>query len=173
MNDLYTFTVPVFIKTLDGLKKVLAKAEGYAKEKGIDEKTFLADQLIGDMFPLTKQVQSACDQAKNGTARLAAVEAPRFEDTEQTFSELQTRIDRTIDYLNAVPKDAFTDAATRQVVLPYFKDKYFTGFDYAREYLIPNFYFHTVIAYGIVRKNGVQIGKGDYINGLPLNDLPA
>ncbi len=171
MNDIYTYTVPVFIKSLGGLKNVLAKAEVFAKEKGMSEADFLADRLAPDMFPLVKQVQTACDNAKGATARLSGGEAPKFEDTEQSFSELLERVDKTIEFIQSVPESAFKDAATRQIILPYYKDKYLTGFDYAREYALPNFFFHLVTAYGIVRKSGVPIGKADYANNISFKDL--
>jgi hypothetical protein len=171
MTELYTYTVPIFIKSLGGLKAVLSKAEAHGREAGIAEADFLADRLAPDMFPLVKQVQVACDNAKGATARLAGIEAPKFEDTETTFSELQARIDKTIDFLKSVPEGAFEDAATRQIVLPYVPDKYMTGFDYVREYVLPNFFFHLVTAYALVRKNGAPIGKADYANNPTFNDL--
>ncbi|MFI5260426.1 MAG: DUF1993 family protein [Candidatus Paceibacteria bacterium] len=171
MNDLYLYTVPVFIKSLGGLKTVLTKAEAHAKETGMNEAEFLADRLWPDMFPLAKQVQVACDNAKGAAARLAGVEMPKFEDTEQTFAELIARIDKTVEFLNSIPESAFAEAATRQIVLPYFPDKYMTGFDYAREYALPNFFFHVVTAYGLIRKNGVAIGKADIANNPTFRDL--
>lgn len=171
MNDIYTFTVPVFVKSLGGLKGVLSKAEAFAKEMGMNEEDFLSDKLAPDMFPLVKQVQVACDNAKGATARLAGVEVPKFDDTEKTFAELQARIDKTLEFVQSVPESAFKNAAGRRVTLPYFKDKYITGFDYAREYAIPNFFFHLVTAYGLVRKNGVPIGKADYANRPSFRDV--
>ena len=171
MNDIYTYSVPLFIKSLGGLKTVLTKAEAHAKEAGIAEADFLADRLAPDMFPLVKQVQVACDNAKGATARLAGVEAPKYEDTEATFAELQARIDKTLAFIQSVPEGAFEDAATRQIVLPYFPDKYMTGFDYLREYVLPNFFFHVVTAYAIVRKNGAPIGKADFANNPTFRDL--
>ena len=167
MDSIYEFTVPVFIKMLGGLKGVLQKA----KEHGLDEATLLNDKLAPDMFPLVKQVQTATDNAKGVVGRLTKVEAPKYEDTEMTFAELDARIDKTIAFLQTVKKEDFADAAQAQVTMPWFPGKFMTGFDYAREYAIPNFFFHVATAYGIVRKNGVQIGKADYINGLPLQDL--
>ena len=171
MNDIYTYTVPLFVKSLGGLKNVLVKAEAHAKEKGESEADMLADRLAPDMFSLAKQVQVACDNAKGATARLAGVEVPKFEDTEQTFSELMARIDKTIEFVQSVPESAFADAASRKVTLPYFAGKYITGFDYVREYALPNFFFHVVAAYAIVRKNGVAIGKADYANNPNFRDL--
>lgn len=171
MNTLYTFTIPVFIKTLSGLKTILTKAQSSIQETGMTEATLLADRLAPDMFPLVKQVQVACDNAKNSVARLSGVEAPKFEDTEETIAELLTRIDATIAFLKSVPEDTFVDTATRQIVLPHFPTYSMTGFDYAREYALPNFFFHVVTAYGIVRKNGVAISKADYIHGLTQQPL--
>jgi len=167
MDSIYEFTVPVFIKMLGGLKGVLQKA----KEHGGDEAALLNDKLARDMFPLVKQVQSATDNAKGLVGRVTKVEAPKFEDTETTLAELDARIDKTIAFLQTVKEEDFVDAANAQVTLPWFPGKFMTGYDYAREYAIPNFFFHTATAYGIIRKNGVQIGKADYMNGIPLQDL--
>ena len=166
MNDIYTYTVPIFIKTLGGLKSVLVKAEAYAKEEGISEETLLADRLAPDMFPLIKQVQMSCDNAKNSTARLAGVEAPKYEDDEKTFAELLARVDKTITFIQSVPESSFTGAAERHITLPYYEGKYLTGFDYAREYALPNFFFHLVTSYALIRKNNVPIGKADYANNI-------
>jgi uncharacterized protein len=171
MNDIYTFTVPIFIKSLGGLKNVLAKAHAHAKEKGMNEAEFLADRLAPDMYPLVKQVQVACDNAKGATARLAGVEAPKYEDTEETFSELAARIDKTVAYIKSVPEANFKDAGSRKITMPYFAGKYITGFDYVREYVLPNFFFHVVTAYALIRKNGVAIGKADFANNPTFRDL--
>jgi hypothetical protein len=167
MDQIFDFTVPVFIKGLTGLKLVLQKAA----EHGLDENALLAERLAPDMFPFVKQVQSATDNAKGCAARLSGQEIPKFEDTETTLVELQARLDKTIAYLRTISKDSFVNAAAVQVVLPYMPGKFMTGFDYAREYALPNFFFHVSMAYAIVRKNGVPIGKADYIAGLPLQDL--
>jgi hypothetical protein len=171
MHDIYTYTVPVFIKHLGGLKNILEKAAAFIVEKGLNEKELLASVLYTDMFNFTKQVQVACDTAKGAVARLAGVEIPKYEDTETTIAELMARVDKTIVFIQSVPESLFADATARKVTLPYFKDKYMTGFDYAREYAVPNFLFHVVTAYGLVRHAGVPIGKADYMNGMPLKDL--
>ncbi len=167
MNHVYDYTVPVFIKTLGGLRIVLQKAH----EHELEEEKLLNDRLAPDMFPFVRQVQVACDNAKGATARLAGIEIPKFDDNESSLVELQTRIDNTIDFLRSVPKSAFDGAAERRISLSYFPDKYMNGGDYAREYAIPNFFFHVVIAYALARKNNVPIGKADYINGMPLRNL--
>ncbi len=169
--NLYDVTVPTFIKLLGGLKNVLAKAEAFAQEKGMQESALLEDRLAPDMFPLVKQVQVACDNAKGATARLAGVEVPKMEDNEKTIQELQNRIDKTLAFVQSVPETSFADAHARQITLPYFPDKFMHGEDYALQYAIPNFIFHVTTAYGIVRKNGVPIGKADFMNGMPLQDM--
>lgn len=173
MNDLYTFTVPIFIKTLGGLRGVLEKAEVFVKERGVSEQEFLGKQFWPDMFPLKKQVQVACDNAKLGVMRLTGTEMSKVEDTEETFTELLSRIDKTTTFLKAVSESSYEEAAERQITLSYFPGKYLTGGDYVRAYLIPNFFFHVVTAYDLVRTQGVPVGKADYSNGLPFKNLSA
>ncbi len=170
MNDIYTFTIPIFIKSLGGLEAVLRKAENFVKEKGLAEKDFLAERLAPDMFPLVKQVQVASDNAKGAAARLSGSEAPKFEDREETFEALYSRIAKTVEYLKGITPASFEGAHERKAELPYFPGKHMTGFDYAREYALPNFFFHVTIAYAIIRHKGVDVGKADYTNGLPLKD---
>ena len=167
MNPLYEFTIPVFAKALRGLRTVLTKA----REHGLEDEALLADRIAPDMFPLSKQVQIATDNAKGAVARLTGTEMPVFEDTETTIEQLLARIDATLAYIESVPQEAFAEAATREVTLPYFPGKFMTGFEYTRGYAIPNFFFHVAMTYAIVRKNGVAIGKVDYMHGLPLQDL--
>lgn len=168
MDSIYEFTIPVFIKMLGGLKGVLKKAGEHPE---LDQTALLNDRLAPDMFPLVKQVQVATDNAKGAAARFSGTEAPKYEDNETTLAELDARIDKTIEYLKSFNKESFANAANIQATFPYFPGKFMNGFDYAREYAIPNFFFHVATAYAIVRKNGVQIGKADYMNGLPLQDL--
>lgn len=167
MHSLYSLTVPVFIKALGGLKIILQKAH----EHGVDENVLLSDALAPDMFPFVRQVQIACDQAKGAAARLSGKDIPSFPDTETTLAGLIARVDKTVEFLNSVSEQDFAGAEERAIVLPYFPNKFLKGFDYAREYALPNFFFHVAIAYALVRKNGVAIGKADYINGLPLQDM--
>src|SRR5262245_56059620 len=102
MNTIYDFTVPVFIKQLGGLKLVLQKAEDHIKEKGLSEEELLNSRVIDDMYPLVRQIQIACDNAKGATSRLAGIEPPKWEDTEKTIPELQARVDKTIEYINSI-----------------------------------------------------------------------
>lgn len=170
MNDIYTYTVPVFIKLLSGLKQVLTKAKADADAGKFEESMLVNDRLAPDMFPFKKQVQVATDHAKGAAGRLSGVDAPKYEDTEETLTELIARVDKTIEYLNTVTEESFRDAKDRKITLSYFPGKYMTGFDYAREYAIPNVYFHTTIAYALVRKNDVAVGKADYVTSLPFQD---
>jgi uncharacterized protein len=167
MSDLYNYIAPALIKGLGGLRNILEKAEAH----GVTEEELFGDALAPDMFPFVKQVQIACDQAKGAMARLSGTDIPSFADTEGTYEELKARIDKTIAFISSIPESAFINAATVQVTLPYFPGKYMTGPDYAREYVIPNFYFHLTTAYGLIRKRGVAIGKADFMNGLPLRPL--
>lgn len=173
-TNLYTMTVPVFIKSLTALSAVLKKAEAHAIEKSTPRHNYvdalLNDRLVFDQFPLVRQVQIATDNAKAVAARLGGLEMPKFEDTEKTFAELQERIEKTIAFLKTIPEDALAGKEEARVTLPYWADKYLTGSEYVTEYLLPNFFFHTVTAYAIARKNGVQIGKADFFGGLPLKD---
>jgi hypothetical protein len=119
------------------------------------------------MFPLLRQVQLACDFAKNSTARLAAQEPPRFPDEEQTFEELAARVARTIDYVKSVPAAAFEGAETRDITVPL-RDRTLTmkGLPFLQRWALPNFLFHVTTAYGILRHNGVEIGKRDFLGGV-------
>lgn len=155
------------LKALDG---VLTKAETYAKEKGLPESALLDAKLIDDMFPMKKQVQVATDNAKGAAARLGGLEVPVFADDEQSFADLHARIAKTLAFLDTVKEESFADAANRRITLPYFPGKYMTGEGYAYEYVLPNFFFHITTAYAILRKEGVPVGKADYMGGLPLID---
>jgi hypothetical protein len=170
MDSIYTYTVPVFIKALGGLRGVLEKGKIHLVSTNGSEADFMNACLAPNMYPLVKQVQVATDNAKGATARLSGGEAPVFEDNETTIDQLFARIDKTIAYLQTFPESAFKGAAERHIVIKYFPGKHLTGFDYAREYAIPNFFFHVTVAYALVRHQDVEIGKGDYINGLSLKD---
>jgi hypothetical protein len=164
-HAIYTASIPVFTQMLGGLKEVLRKAEAHAAEKKIDPNALLQARLYPDMFPLLRQVQVATDFAKSVSARLAGVEVPKLEDAEQTFADLQARIDTVLAFLNGMPADNFDAAATREIVTQAGtpKEKRFTGQSYLFNYGLPHFFFHTTTAYAILRHNGVEIGKKDYI----------
>ncbi len=166
------------IKSLEALSKMLDKAAAHAETKAttnrpgsVHAEALLNDRLVFDQFPLKMQVQIACDNAKNGIARLAGIEPPKFEDTEKSVDELKGRIAKTLEFVKTFKPEQLIDREDTQVTLSYFPGKYMTAFEYATEYLLGNFYFHVVTAYSIMRKNGVDLGKADFTNGLPLKDL--
>jgi uncharacterized protein len=164
-SAIYTASIPVFKQMLGGLSEVLAKAQVHAETKKIDPDALLQARLFPDMFPTLKQVQVATDFAKGVGARLAGVEPPKFEDDETSFSDLQTRIDKVLAFLNGLPIAQFDQAATREIVTQAGtpKEKRFTGQSYLFNYGLPHFFFHTTTAYSILRHNGVEVGKKDYI----------
>ena len=162
---MYNASIPVFTQMLGGLKTVLSKAEAHATEKKIDPNALLQARLFPDMFALLRQVQVATDFAKSVSARLAGVEVPQLPDTDQTFADLQARIDTVLSFMAGLTESQFADAATREIVsqagTP--KEKRFTGQSYLLNYGLPHFFFHTTTAYDILRHNGVEVGKKDYI----------
>ena len=164
-NAIYTSSIPVFKQMLGGLQTVLHKAQAHAADKKMDPNAFLQARLFPDMFPLLRQVQVASDFAKSVSARLAGVEVPKTEDNEQTFEQLQTRIETVLAFIDSLDAAKFDDAATREIVTQAGtpKEKRFTGQSYLFNYGLPHFFFHTTTAYAIVRHNGVEVGKKDYI----------
>lgn len=168
---LYRASVPVFIKTLQNLKQILEKGVAYAKAKNIEETVLLEAKLAPDMFNLSRQVQIASDNAKGISARLAGLEPPKMEDTEKSFAELMTRIEKTIEFLESLPPESFEGGETRKIPFPYIEGKYMLGDEALLQSYLPNFFFHTVTAYDILRREGVELGKADYIGDLPLKDM--
>ena len=164
-NHIYATSVPVFKQMLGGLKEVLRKAEAHAIDKKIDPDALLQARLFPDMFGLLRQVQVASDFAKSVSARLAGVEVPKMEDNEQTFAELQTRIDTVLTFINGLEVAKFDTAVTREIITQAGtpKEKRFTGQSYLLNYGLPHFFFHTTTAYSILRHNGVEVGKKDYV----------
>jgi len=164
-HAIYTASIPVFKQMLGGLQEVLRKAEAHATDKKIDPNALLQARLFPDMFGLLRQVQVASDFAKSVSARLAGVEVPKLEDAEQTFADLQARINTVLAFLNSLDDAKFADAATREIVTQAGtpKEKRFTGQSYLFNYGLPHFFFHDSMAYAILRHNGVEVGKKDYI----------
>ena len=171
-TSLYSVTYPPLIKSLEALSGILTKAEAHAKSHSSENRSFedalLNDRLVFNQFPLIRQVQIACDNAKNSIKRLGAGDVPSFEDTETTFAQLQERITHTIELLKGVTPESINDKEETRVALPYWDGKSLSGFEYVTEQLLPNFYFHVTTAYAIIRKNGVAIGKSDFIGPLSL-----
>jgi uncharacterized protein len=162
---IYNTSIPVFKQMLGGLKTVLSKAEAHAVDKKIDPDAFLQARLYPDMFPLLRQVQVATDFAKSVSARLAGVDVPKTDDGDLTFADLQTRISAIITFLDGLDAASFDTAASREIVTQAGtpKEKRFTGESYLLNYGLPHFFFHTTTAYAILRHNGVEVGKKDYI----------
>ena len=165
---LFEMTVPQFIRTLNNLSTFLDKAESFAKAKGFDSNVLANDRLAPDMFPLIKQVQIACDTAKLCASRLAGKDAPVNDDQEKTFEDLKKRIESTVKYLETFKAPDFEGAEVKHISQPRWEGKYLTGKEYVIHHAVPNIYFHTTTAYAILRHNGVDIGKKDYLGELPF-----
>lgn len=170
-NEFYDFSVPLFIKMLSGLKNVIEKARPIAEKMDGGETAFLAKSLAPDMFPFSRQIQIATDNAKGAVARLTGTENPKYEDTESTFLELEARIDKTIAFLKTYSPEQFVNISEKKIELPYFPGKYMDGDAYFKEYALPNFFFHVTTAYAIVRSLGGELGKPDYMHTLPLKNI--
>lgn len=152
---------------LASLDHILALGEAHAAARKIDPLVLTGDRLAPDMFPLRRQVQIACDAVKNGLARIAGVEAPRFEDNEAGFDELRARIRKTLAFVDTVPADRLDGAEDREIVFPVGRDatRSMPGFDYLTRWMLPNLFFHVTTAYNILRHDGVEVGKADYLLG--------
>jgi hypothetical protein len=162
--SMYQASVPVFVRMLDNLTKILDLAVQYAEEKKIDPSVLINARLAPDMYPLTRQVQIATDMAKGCAARLAGLEVPVYEDNETTFPELQARIAKTLAFIQSVSAEQIDGSEERTVILKLRgKEVSFKGQPYLLHFVLPNFYFHITIAYAILRHNGLAIGKMDYI----------
>jgi uncharacterized protein len=165
--NLYDATVPVFTKALTNLGAWLDKAVAFAAQKKFDPETLLAARLAPDQFALLRQVQIACDNAKAYTAALAGKEPPSHPDTERTIAELRTRLGTVIAYLATFKREDFAGAEERAITRPRW-EKAMRGGDYLDHYALPNFHFHMTTAYAILRHNGVELGKKDYLGELPF-----
>jgi hypothetical protein len=157
-------SVDIFTPVLTSLSAILEKGTALAAAKKFDSAVLVTSRLAPDMLPLARQVQIACDTAKKGAARLAGLEAPAFEDNEKTIEELRTRIARTIDYLKGIPASAFEGAEERDIKVPAGERTLdFKGLAYLQRWILPNLFFHVTTAYNILRHNGVEIGKRDFL----------
>jgi uncharacterized protein len=166
-TTLTSATLPVFNAGLTNLAHCLNKAAANAEQRGFSPDAFVSLRLAPDMLPFASQIRIACDAAKNGTARVSGLEAPRFADDETTFAQLQERISKTLAWLATVPADAFDGREAQEVTFPTGKDKTRTmlGEAYLKHFALPNFYFHVVTAYNLLRHGGVDLGKMDYLMG--------
>jgi uncharacterized protein len=155
---------------LNALSAVLDKAEAHAAAKKIDSSVLLNSRLSPDMFALARQVQIATDQAKNGSARLAGVEAPRYEDNETTMDQLKARVAKTVAYLKTLDTKQIDASVDREITFPLGPTNkgHMKGDDYLNHFVLPNFYFHITAAYAILRHCGVDIGKRDFLGAIPM-----
>ena len=162
--SMYQASAPRFANTLRNLAAILDKAKSHAAAKKIEEQALTSARLYPDMFALARQVQIACDTAKGAVARLAGVEIPKHEDTEKTFDELKERIARTLAFIATVKAAQVDGTEDREIVLKLQgTDVPFKGLQYLLGFAWPNFYFHATTAYDILRHNGVELGKRDFI----------
>jgi hypothetical protein len=165
-------SLPVFEIGLNALSGVLDKAAAFIAAKKIEPAVLLGYRLAPDMFALARQVQVSCDQAKNGSARLAGVEPPKFEDNETTLDQLKERIAKTVVYLKTLDGKAMDAASEREITFPLGPSKgQMKGGDYLNHFVLPNFYFHLTSAYAIVRHFGVDVGKRDFLGAIPIKRI--
>ncbi len=163
--SMYQASAPRFAGMLRNLSALLDKAQAHCEARKIDPLVLTGFRLYPDMFPLTRQVQIACDTAKGAVARLAGVEIPQHADTEQTIPELKARIAKVLEFIESVPAAKLEGSDEREVVMKMRgQDMKFQGAHYLLGHALPNFYFHVTTAYNILRSNGVEIGKRDYLN---------
>ncbi len=166
---MYQSSKVVFAHNLKNLAAMLKTAAKHAKTKGIDPGVLLNARLAPDMLPLAKQVMIATDHAKGCCARLAGVDAPVFADNEATFEELQARIKRTLDFIGGLKAKQFEGSETKAIVMkiPVGTLNFDSALDYMNGWALPNFYFHLTTAYSILRHNGIELGKGDFLGAVP------
>jgi len=155
-------------KMLGNLGACLEKASAYAAVKKFDPSVLLQSRLAPDMFSLMRQIQAACDQAKYTAARAAGKDPPSHPDNEQTMEDARKRIATVIAYLDSFAAKDFEGAETRKITLPRWEGKSMTGESYVMENMLPNFFFHVTMAYGILRHNGVDVGKRDFVGQLSM-----
>jgi hypothetical protein len=162
--SMYQASAPRFVNILTNLSAILDKAQAHVDARKIDPAAITTYRLFPDMLPMTRQVQIACDSAKGAVARLAGVEIPKHEDTEKTLAELKVRIAKTIEFVRSVKPAQLDGTEDKDITLKLGgADTTFKGMQYLLGFALPNFYFHVVTAYNILRHNGIDIGKRDYI----------
>jgi uncharacterized protein len=165
---MYAASTPVFARMLRSMSTWLDKAEAHARAKNFDPQVLLQARLAPDMLPLPKQVQIACDAAKFAIARLAGAEAPPFADDEQSLTDLRARIAKTIDYIESVPAEQIDGSDGRDISVPRRQGAMsMAGEAYLKAFALPNFFFHATMTYALLRHNGVELGKADFLGPLP------
>lgn len=163
---MYQASVPVYTQFLGALSNVLKKGAAFAEAKKIDPAVLINARIAPDMYALARQVQIATDHVKGSLARLAGVEVPSYPDTETTFDELQARIAKTLAYAKSFKPEQIDGTEAKEIVLTFGTQKFpFTGQSYLIQFALPNFYFHMSMAYAILRHNGVDVGKRDFMGG--------
>ncbi len=165
--SMHSASVPVFLRLFDNLGCWLDKAEAHATVKKFDPQVYLGARLAPDMLPFTKQIQIACDGAKFGVSRLAGIDAPKFADTEASLAELRERVRATAEFIRSVPASQIDGTEDKDVTIPR-RDGTMTmkGEAYLKYFVLPNFYFHMTTAYALLRHNGVELGKMDFLGAL-------
>jgi len=162
--SMYQASVPRFVNILGNLSNILEKAQGYVDARKLDSRVLTSYRLYPDMLPMTKQVQIACDTAKGVVARLAGVEIPVYEDNEETLVDLQARIAKTIAFIQTVQEGQINGTEDKEIVVKRGdKETHYKGMQFLLGHAVPNFYFHVTTTYNILRHNGVEIGKRDYL----------
>jgi hypothetical protein len=165
--SLYDFCIPALTHGLNNLSALLDKAAAHAEAKKFDSLALAQARLFPDMHPFNRQVQIACDTAKGAAGRLAQAEIPKHADTETTIPELKARIAKTVDYLKSITPAQMQGAESRDVELKFPSGSWkFSGVGYLTDFVLPNFYFHVSMAYALLRNNGVEIGKRDYLGDI-------
>ena len=160
-------SLPIFRTMLGNLSHLLDKALAHAQSRKFDPQVLVTYRLAPDMLPFSRQVQIACDAAKNGVARISGVEAPKFEDSETTFDELRARIAKTLAWLDTVPAEKLDGTEEKEITFPVGRESTRTmkAEAYLKHWVLPNLFFHVTTAYAILRHNGVERGKADYLMG--------
>ena len=163
-------SIRLFVKTLQNLERWMDKAAAHASAKSFEADALAQARLAPDAYPFARQVQSACDQAKYAAAYLGGKQAPSHPDTEQTFAELKQRIQKCLSFMESVPARDLAAADDKKVAPPWLGGKWLRGGDYLAHVALPNFFFHATMAYAILRHNGVELGKMDFIGSMPVQE---
>jgi hypothetical protein len=172
--NMHTASVPIFVRMLGNVTSWLDKAEAHATAKKFEPSVYLTARLAPDMLPLPQQIQIACDAAKFCVARLAGVEAPPFADDEKTLADLRQRLRKTVDYLQSVPGSQIVGSDAKEISVPRRTGPItMSGEAYLKHFALPNFFFHVTTAYALLRHNGVELGKMDFLGALPHAAAPA
>ncbi len=162
--SLYEVSIPIFVLSLNNLDAILDKAAAHAEAKKVGPNVLPSTRLIADMLPLSAQIQIACDTVKGAAARLAGLDIPKHEDTEATIADLKARVAKTLVFIKSIKPEQLVNAETREIVLQFPQTTMkFTGLNYLTSFVLPNFFFHITMVYALLRKNGVELGKRDFL----------